>query len=218
MKTSNFAARIRGRAEAVGLSISAWDIELLETYWTLLAHWNTRVGLTGLPLRDLPDGSLERLLIEPLAAADLVGAGPLNWFDFGSGGGSPAVPLKIARPQARLRLVESKAKKAAFLREVVRHLQLSDATVFCGRVEELSDHQPSSTVDLVTVRAVRIDSGLLKVASFLLSPSGKLLLFASTVMAGQRSSSFVAAGLQLMTQVALPTPGAVLQVLVKRPA
>ena len=216
MKISSFGTRIRIRAEVIGLPISANQVELLERYWSLLARWNVRVGLTGLPLRDLPDRSLDRLLIEPLVAADLVEAGPLNWFDFGSGGGSPAIPLKTARPQARLTLVESKVKKAAFLREALRHLQLSDSAVFCGRVEELPDHQSSSSADLVTIRAVRIDAGLLKVASLLLRPSGKLLLFASAATARQRSSSFVGAGFQLMTEVTLPTPGAVLQVLGKR--
>ena len=215
MKTSSFSTQIRSRAEVVGLPIDADLVERLEQYWTLLARWNARVGLTGLPLRDLPDRSLDRLLIEPLVAATFVDAGPLNWFDFGSGGGSPAIPLKIASPRAQLTLVESKVKKAAFLREALRHLQFSDAAVFCGRVEELPDRQSSSIVDLVTVRAVRIDSGLLKVASLLLGPSGKLLLLASSATAGQRSSSFVAAGFQLMTQVTLPTPGAVLQVLTK---
>ena len=218
MRISSFGIRIRSRAEVIGLAVRADEVELLEQYWALLVRWNARVGLTGLPLRDLPDRTLDRLFIEPLAAAEAIDAGPLNWFDFGSGGGSPAVPIRIARPQARLTLVESKVKKAAFLGEVLRHLQLSGATVFCGRAEELHDRQPPSSVDLVTVRAVRIDSGLLETASFLLGPSGKLLLFTSSAAAEQQSSRFVGAELQLITQAALPTPGAVLQVLGKRGA
>ena len=47
------------------------------------------------------------------------------WFDIGSGGGSPAIPLKLARPTLPLPMVESKTRKAVFLREAVRALGLA---------------------------------------------------------------------------------------------
>ena len=44
--------------------------------------------------------------------------------DVGSGGGSPAIPLKLAVPRLSLTMVEAKARKSAFLREAIRHLGL----------------------------------------------------------------------------------------------
>ena len=42
--------------------------------------------------------------------------------DIGSGGGSPAIPFKLAVPRLGLTMVEAKARKSAFLREAVRQL------------------------------------------------------------------------------------------------
>ena len=70
----------------------------LEIYYRLLSRWNTKINLTALPLEDLTDHAVDRLLIEPLAAARFVPESPLTWFDLGSGGGSPALPLKLVRP------------------------------------------------------------------------------------------------------------------------
>ncbi len=57
--------------------------------------------------------------------------------DVGSGGGSPAIPLKLAVPRLRLTMVEAKARKSAFLREAVRHLGLEQRSVETARYEEL---------------------------------------------------------------------------------
>jgi 16S rRNA (guanine527-N7)-methyltransferase len=99
-----------------------------------------------------------------------------TWVDVGSGGGSPAVPLRIAGLEASLTMVESKVRKAAFLREVVRTLELPRAIVENDRIEALAARQPGSA-RLVTVRAVRLDVKFLAVARQLLQPGGSLALF-----------------------------------------
>ena len=71
--------------------------------------------------------------------------------DFGSGAGFPGIPIQIVRPELRVTLAESQKKKVHFLREVVRELGLTGASIHAGRVEEM----PASAVfDLVTLRAV----------------------------------------------------------------
>src|SRR5207302_49744 len=99
-----------------------------------------------------------------------------RWMDVGSGGGSPAIPLKIAHPSARLTMVESRSRKAAFLREVSRQLELSDTSVENERVEALADRSPEAA-ELITVRAVRLDAELTRVLRGLLQPSGRLAMF-----------------------------------------
>jgi 16S rRNA (guanine527-N7)-methyltransferase len=146
-----------------------------EAYFRLLAQWNVKINLTGLPLQPPTDDTFDRLFIEPLAAAALVANVPGIWFDLGSGGGSPALPLKLVRPALALTLVESKTRKAAFLREVIRALKLPATDVANVRFEELAD--AAKKADLVTVRAVRPDAALFNVSARLLKGGGRLLLF-----------------------------------------
>ena len=77
------------------------------------------------------------------------------WLDLGSGGGFPGLVLACSlaeRSGARVHLVESNAKKAAFLREAARMLRLP-ALVHAARIEEVI-HRWTEPVDIVTARAV----------------------------------------------------------------
>ena len=180
MIESPFRARVHERAARAGLHVDAAVEEVLDGYVRLLAKWNGTINLTALSLDPPSDEAIDRLIIEPLAAAhyiqDALRDVPLPvWFDFGSGGGSPAVPLKIVLPGTRLSMIESRSRKAAFLSEVVRALGLSETLVVTSRFEELQGTE--GTVDLITVRAVRNDESLAGAASRLLRDHGILALF-----------------------------------------
>jgi 16S rRNA (guanine527-N7)-methyltransferase len=174
-----FHDRLSVRAKAAGVSIPGESGEQLAAYFRLLAQWNAKINLTALPLRDPTDETFDRLLIEPFVAAEFVADSAISWVDIGSGGGSPAIPLKIARPHACLTMVESKGRKAAFLREAVRALALRDVTVKDERFEAAALDIPRQTVDLVTIRGVRSDRALFAAAWSLLAPDGHVLLFHS---------------------------------------
>src|SRR5207237_927848 len=133
-----FRDRVVKRAKKAAVTVAEELIEPLETYYRLLARWNDKINLTALPLRELADEAVDRLLIEPLAAARFVPDAPVQWFDLGSGGGSPAIPLKLARPAVWLTMIEGKARKAAFLREAVRALALEGAAVENDRFEAVA--------------------------------------------------------------------------------
>jgi 16S rRNA (guanine527-N7)-methyltransferase len=173
-----FRDRLARRARRANVTASAALVQALETYFTLLARWNVKINLTALPLDPPTDEAFDRLLVEPLAAARHVGNEPLVWFDLGSGGGSPAVPLKLSRPVLQLTMVESKARKAAFLRECVRTLALDRTAVENQRFEDLiAGDGRRASAQLVTVRAVRTDAVLFKTAAELLADGGRLMLF-----------------------------------------
>ena len=87
----------------------------------MLSRWNQKINLTSL---DDPDEAIDRLMLEPLAAVRFVPAGVSAMMDIGSGGGSPAIPMKLVSPKVALTMVEVKARKSAFLREATRHLKL----------------------------------------------------------------------------------------------
>src|SRR5581483_3806115 len=180
MTSREFRDRLLRRLRKADIAVPDEAVAALEAYFRLLARWNQKINLTALPLDPPTDAGLDRLFVEPLAAVPFVPPGELAWFDIGSGGGSPAIPLKILRPNARLTMVESKARKAAFLREAARELGLSDVDVANDRFERIvTTARTRPNADLVTVRAVRVDDELARAVGNALNRGGRLLAFSA---------------------------------------
>jgi len=187
MTPREFSERLAKRARRANITLEPQAAESLGAYYRLLEFWNEKVNLTAFSLNDAPDEAIDRLLIEPLVAArHLLGSrghgphlGPHpRLLDIGSGGGSPAIPLKIAIPSLRLLMVESKTRKSAFLREAVRHLNLADASVETVRAEDLlTRSELHESQDMVSVRAVRVEPKLLNSIQAFLRQGGRILLF-----------------------------------------
>lgn len=180
MANREFRERLKRRAKAVGLTLEPALVEKLETYYLLLTKWNAKINLTAFRLT--PEGdeaAIDRLLIEPVVAARYVPENARTLLDAGSGGGSPAIPLKLASQQGlHLRMVEVKTRKAVFLREAVRTLGMRDADVETSRFEELLPRaELHEALDLVSIRAVRVETRTLLTLQAFLRPGGKLLLF-----------------------------------------
>ena len=169
------AQRISERLDRAGITVRSGLAASLAAYFDLLELWNRRLSLTSLNLTSDPTEAIDRLLVEPVAAAPLVPARAAV-LDVGSGGGSPAVPMKLATPSTRLRMIESNGKKAAFLREVMRRLEITGAVVENVRLEQVAA-TPDIAGDVITLRAVRADLETLSGLQPLLRPGGKLLLF-----------------------------------------
>jgi 16S rRNA (guanine527-N7)-methyltransferase len=185
MTSNEFRERLALRAENAGVAITADAQAQLEVYFQLLTRWNAKINLTALPLRRPTDETFDRLLIEPLAAARYVAVSARRWFDVGSGGGSPAIPLKIGHPRLELTMTESKARKAAFLREAIRVLKLSEVHVESQRFEDVAGRVRPHTIDLVSVRAVRSAPALLIAIHRVSSPNGRVFIFHSPSRAAE---------------------------------
>jgi 16S rRNA (guanine527-N7)-methyltransferase len=186
-----FRDRLARRSRRAKAHLTLSMLEPLEAYFRLLMRWNATINLTALPLENPTDETFDRLLVEPLSAARRISDVPTVWFDLGSGGGSPAIPLKIARPALKLTMIESKTRKAAFLREAIRAIGISDADVLSERFEDVAvAPRGSGRADLVTVRAVKPNPGLFDTARLLLKDGGRLLLFRSAHSAGSDPEGF----------------------------
>lgn len=184
--------RLVRRAAAAGVLLSPELADRLLVYLRLLWQWNRRVNLTGFDLSEPRDEALDRLVIEPVAAATLMRAGDRRVVDIGSGGGSPAIPLALAVPSIEMTLVEVRAKKAAFLREVIRTLGLP-ASVEVTRAEEFAAATAVGRFDVVTFRAVRADQELWRAVDRLLVPDGRVLWFGGLGHMGEFGFSVVEA-------------------------
>jgi 16S rRNA (guanine527-N7)-methyltransferase len=95
--------------------------------------------------------------------------------DLGSGGGLPALPLALVRPDTRWILVEAWRRRADTLRRTVRLLGLEDrVTVLADRAEDVGRGPWRARIDVVTARSFAIAPVTLECAAPLLRPGGTL--------------------------------------------
>jgi 16S rRNA (guanine527-N7)-methyltransferase len=131
-----------------GIELAAEQVACLERYCALLWDWNTKVNLTR---HTDHEKFVARDLVDVLAFAEFLGPGE-KVLDVGTGGGVPGVPLAIVRPDLRVWLSESVAKRARAAADIVARVGLATAVpVHHGRAEELVARQPFNTL---VVRAV----------------------------------------------------------------
>lgn len=181
MNSREFQERLTRRTRRAGLTLTPALAAKLETYYQLLATWNKKINLSGMDLTDPTPEALDRLLVEPVVAARHAPEGAIRLIDIGSGGGSPAIPFTAALPGAQVLMVESKTRKSVFLREVIRALEMSGSDVATARFEELlSRPDLHETHDLLTIRAVRVESRVLLGLQAFVRPGGQLFLFRSS--------------------------------------
>ena len=163
------------RARKAGVFLKDDLVEQLSSYYELLDRWNRKINLTAL---DNPDEAIDRLVLEPIVAARQLPSPTANLMDIGSGGGSPAIPMKLCAPSIQLTMVEAKARKSAFLREAVRVLRLERAIVETARYEELLARPDlHETFDVLSLRAVRVEVRTLFTLQAFVKRGGVLFLF-----------------------------------------
>jgi 16S rRNA (guanine527-N7)-methyltransferase len=138
--------------DRLGIALSAEAVVLLERYRDLLLEANRLVNLTAI---SDPHEVDVRLIGESLALLPLIPSDALTLLDVGSGGGIPGVPIAIARPEIRVTLLDATEKKARFLTESARALELTNVVARWGRAEELA-HDPAqrASYGVVTARGV----------------------------------------------------------------
>jgi|SRR5947207_9938200 len=167
-------ARLNELLAASGLpELDSETAHRFEAYLALLMRWNARLNLTGIRGEE---GILTRHFVESIACAWAIPAGVRTLLDFGSGAGFPGVPIALCRPEISVTLAESQAKKAAFLQEALRTLDLRTARVYAGRAEALE-----GTFDCVAMRAVDRMEVAVGAALRLVSRGGWLVVMTTNV-------------------------------------
>ena len=164
------------RAKYFGLNLDNKKARQLEIYAKKIVEWNQRINLVS-------PGDIRRIVdkhfTESLSIISLLDF-PFgsNIIDLGTGAGFPGLPIKIARPDINLVLLDSKRMRTLFLRDVVDKLSLQDTTVLCVRAESLGSQQKyQEGFDFVLARAVAKTSLLWEWSFPLLRNSGKLAAF-----------------------------------------
>jgi 16S rRNA (guanine527-N7)-methyltransferase len=150
--------------------------QLSRAYKTLVSDWNTRINLvSSRNVHNLLTELIEQS-VQPLISQDLPAGSAL--LDVGSGAGLPAFPLKFARPDISLTLLEPRRMKWLFLRRVIEDLQLSNSEAFRTRLEDLISHPDwQHAYDLVTTRGTGRAADLFPWMEPLVKPGGSLWFY-----------------------------------------
>jgi 16S rRNA (guanine527-N7)-methyltransferase len=159
---------------ALGLTLPDGAEAKLLAYLALLDKWNRVYNLTA--VRDA-ERMVSHHLLDSLAAVPFFqGANAMpeaiHVLDVGSGGGLPGIPLAIARPELQVTLIDSIAKKTAFLLQAKAELGLGNLNVVTSRVE---DFRPEAAFDVVTSRAFSDLKEFVTLTRHLLKPGGRWL-------------------------------------------
>jgi len=173
MKPEDIELLKKGASE-FGVMLSEKQLSLFAVFLEGLWAWNRRMNLTGISeKREM----VINLLLDSLVALPYLSPGG-TVLDIGSGAGIPGLPLKIGRPEFEVHLLESKAKKISFLKDMIRKLGLKGIKACQGRAEQRND-LPTLLhfYDIVTARALAPLKKTINICSSYLEPGGLLVTF-----------------------------------------
>jgi 16S rRNA (guanine527-N7)-methyltransferase len=154
----DFSAVLDAAQPELGYDLSPTQRTVIEDHARLLLAWNESINLSGLrtPTEVARGHVLDALVAVPVLRQ--IARGHLTLLDMGSGGGYPGLPLAVALPAQRAALVDSIAKKAAFLEAAAALASAEtgiDITSLNERAEDLAEEPDQRAAwDLVVARAV----------------------------------------------------------------
>ncbi len=136
---------------ALGVSLSDAKLSQFLQYTHLLLSWNQKMNLTA--ITDTNEIATKHYL-DSLSGLSFIGK-DASVIDVGTGAGFPGIPLKIARPDISLTLLDSLNKRLNFLNTVAEDLSLSDVTTVHARAED-GGNEPNlrEAFDVAVSRAV----------------------------------------------------------------
>jgi 16S rRNA (guanine527-N7)-methyltransferase len=173
-------SRILEKLEQAGVAVSEAEAAKLAEYLALLQQWNKVYNLTG--ISDYGE-LIQRYLVESLAFRPYLKGERIA--DIGSGAGLPGIPLAITTPAVEFSLVESRGKRARFLRHVQGSLGLGNVSVEHLRAEDLSVER---CFDTVLARAVAPPAELIELTRHLMADDGILLVLTKASFEDEISS------------------------------
>ena len=139
----------------------------LVKYLNLLVTWQGTSRLVG---SSEPLWLVDNLVLDSLLFLRVLPSTTASVLDFGSGAGVPGVPLRIMRPSMQMTLLESRRRRASFLKAVVRELPLPGTVVVDRPAEEAVGLE--RLVDVVVMRCAGSLEDVLPLAEKFVAPGG----------------------------------------------
>ncbi len=139
-------------AREFDLDLSPAQLDQFARYADLLIVWNLRFNLTSIV--DPRDIVIKHFL-DSLSAVRSIPPDLIKLIDVGAGAGLPGLPIKLARPEISLTLLEATRKKCDFLKAVIDDLGLSNVQVINARAEEAGQREEHrEQYDIAIARAL----------------------------------------------------------------
>lgn len=157
--------------ETLKISVPEESLPRLLWFRDELLRWNKNINLTA--ITD-PNEALEKHLVDSLTLLPFLPKDS-TLLDIGSGGGFPALPLKIAEPSLAVWSVDSSGKKIAFQNHIGRALSLSNFAALNMRAELLPQHEKLPRFDFVVARAFASIGTILRLSLPLLKDGGRIV-------------------------------------------
>ena len=163
--------------DEIGLHLKADQLDKFSIYLQELQAWNRSVNLTAITV---DEEIVVKHFVDSLAALTVEMMKPgASLLDVGTGAGFPGIPLKIARSDLRLTLVEPVQKKVSFLYRIVGLLHLEDVNIFYGTLEQfMARGKHGHAFDYITTRALKYGV-ILRDGASLLAGWGRAIIYAS---------------------------------------
>jgi 16S rRNA (guanine527-N7)-methyltransferase len=153
--------------------LTAVATSALYAHYLELARWNERLALIG-------PGTADEVLVrhygEALAALPLIPASARHGVDIGSGAGFPGLVLATVRPGLEMTLIEAQERKWSFLVTAARKASLPCRCLNARVASPLPAGVPEE-LDLVTVRALKLEPKVIEALARRLTPEGSMLLW-----------------------------------------
>jgi len=160
-------------AKGLGIFLSPAEQAQFSLFYDEFQVWNAKMNLTAL---EAGSSFIIKHFIDSLQALQLIPQEAKTLLDLGTGGGFPGVPLKIARSDLSLTLLDSSRKKTSFLRQVVLRLGFSDVHVITDRAEEQArEGRGGGEFDVVISRATFKMSRILELGSHFVKRDGLII-------------------------------------------
>ncbi len=151
MKKEEWIEILKNQCKNLNISINENQLEQLHMYMKLLQKCNESINLTSI-IED--KDILQKHFIDSITIIPYIDYKD-NIIDVGTGAGFPGIPIKIAREDVKVTLLDSLNKRVNFLKEVISNLNLSNIQTIHGRAEDIGKNSNfREKFDVATSRAV----------------------------------------------------------------
>ena len=151
MSEEEFKIKMSTQLEKIKIMFHDKQIQQFYEYMQLLREWNTKINLTAIiePEEIIVKHFIDSLTVLPyLNQADSI-------IDVGTGAGFPGIPIKIAKNEIKVTLLDSLNKRINFLKDVIEKLNLSNIQTIHSRAEDAaSSEEFRQKYDIAIARAV----------------------------------------------------------------
>lgn len=151
MEKEQFFNKISNQANQINIQLTDKQKEQFYLYMNLLLEWNDKINLTAIVEEE---DIIKKHFIDCLTICKYIEK-DASIIDVGTGAGFPGIPIKIAKPDCKMVLLDSLNKRLNFLNDVTEKNKLDNIETVHFRAEEAGKNKKyREKFDIATSRAV----------------------------------------------------------------